>query len=83
MKGIWVGRPDESDAHVCGAHSTWNRYWTNCATNGYVRIQLGLVGKLKSRVRDAALSEAELLRVVLASFCTNMVGWRDGHRAVR
>ena len=27
MKGIWVGRLDESD-WPCGAHSTGNRHWT-------------------------------------------------------
>ena len=41
------------------------------------RIQPGQVGKLKSRVRDPALSQAELPKVILASVPIRLAGETD------
>ena len=77
MKGIWVGRLDESDGHVVlTPHGTvTGRPVRRLAGN--LRVQPDLVGKIKSRVRDPALSQAELLRVLPASVPIRLSGETD------
>ena len=67
MKGIWVGRLDESDGHVVlTPHGTvTGRSVRRLARN--LRVQPDLVGKIKSRVQDPALSQTELSKVLPAS----------------
>ena len=56
MKGIWVGRLDESDGHVVlTPHGTvTGRSVRRLAGN--LRVQPDLVGKIKSRVQDPSMS---------------------------
>ena len=63
MKGIWVGRLDESDGHVVlTPHGTvTGRSVRRLAGN--LRVQPDLVGKIRSRVQDPALSQALLASV--------------------
>ena len=77
MKGIWVGRLDESDGHVVlTPHGTvTGRSVRRLAGN--LRVQPDLVGKIKSRVRDPALSQAELLKVLPASVPIRLSGETD------
>ena len=77
MKGIWVGRLDEIDGHVVlTLHGTvTGRSVRRLA--GHLRIQPDLVGKIKSRVQDPALSQAELLRVLPASVPIRLSGETD------
>ena len=77
MKGIWVGRLDESDGHVVlTPHGTvTGRSVRRLA--GDLRVQRDLVGKIKSRVQDPALSKAELLRVLPASVPIRLSGETD------
>ena len=77
MKGIWVGRLDESDGHVVlTPHGTvTGRSVRRLAGN--LRVQPDLVGKIKSRVPDPALSQAELLRVLPASVSVRLSGETD------
>ena len=77
MKGIWVGRLDESDGHVVlTPHGTvTGRSVRRLAGN--LRVQPDLVGKVKSRVQDPALSQAELLRVLPASVPIRLSGETD------
>ena len=77
MKGIWVGRLDESDGHVLlTPHGTvTGRSVRRMAGN--LRVQPDLVGKVKSRVQDPALSQAELLRVLPASVPIRLSGETD------
>ena len=44
---------------------------------GNLRVQPDLVGKVKSRVQDPALSQAELLRVLPASVPIRLSGETD------
>ena len=57
MKGnlCWKARRERWS---CSAHSAWNRHWTiQCEDwEGNLRLQPVLVGKIKSRVEDPALS---------------------------
>ena len=46
---------------------------------GILRVQPDLVGKVKSRVKDRALSQAELLRVLPASVLIRLSGETDTH----
>ena len=64
MKRIWVERLDESDGHVVlTPHGTvTGRSVRRLARN--LRVQADLVEKIKSRVQDPALSQAELLKVL-------------------
>ena len=67
MSGIWVGRLGESDGHVV---LTPHGIVTGRSVRrlaGNLRFQPDLVGKIKSRVQDPALSEAELLKELPAS----------------
>ena len=77
MKGIWVGRLDESDGHVeITPHGTvTGRSVRRLAGN--LRVQPDLVGKIKSRVQDPALSQTELLRVLPASVPIRLSGETD------
>ena len=77
MKIIWVGRLDESDGHVVlTPHGTvTGRSVRRLAGN--LRVQPDLVGKIKSRVQDPALSQAELLRVLPASVPFRLSGETD------
>ena len=77
MKGIWVGRLDESDGHVVlTPHGTvTGRSVRRLAGN--LRVQPDLVGKIKSRVQDPALSQAEHLRVLPASVPIRLSGETD------
>ena len=77
MKRFWVGRLDESDGHVVlTAHGTvTGRPARRLA--GILRVQPDLVGKMKSRVQDPALSQAELLRVLPASVPIRLSGETD------
>ena len=77
MKVIWVGRLDESDGHVVlTPHGTvTGRSVRRLAGN--LRVQPDLVGKVKSRVQDPALSQAELLRVLPASVPIRLSGETD------
>ena len=52
MEGIWVGRLDESDGHVVLNGRSVRRL------AGNLRVQPDLVGKIKSRFQDPALSQA-------------------------
>ena len=63
MKGIRVGRLDESDGHVVlTPHGTvTGRSVRRLAGN--LRVQPDLVGKIRSRVQDPALSQALLASV--------------------
>ena len=74
MKGIWVGR---LDGHVVlTPHGTViGRSVRRLAGN--LRVQPDLVGKVKSRVQDPALSQAELLRVLPASVPIRLSGETD------
>ena len=72
MKGIWVGRLDESDGHV-----VLTPHGTVTGRSGNLRVQPDLVGKSKSRVQDPALSQAELLRVLPASVPIRLSGETD------
>ena len=67
MKKIWVGRLDECDGHVVlTPHGTvTGRSVRRLARN--LRVQPARVRKVKSRVQDPALSQAEFLRVLPAS----------------
>ena len=67
MKGIWVRRLDEIDGHVVlTAHGTvTGRSVRRLAGN--LRVHPDLMGKVKIRVHDPALSLAELLKVLPAS----------------
>ena len=77
MKRIWVGRLDESDGHVVlTPHATvTGRSVRRLAGN--LRVQPDLVGKIKSRVQDPAMSQAELLRVLPASVHIRLSGETD------
>ena len=77
MKGIWVGRLDESDGHVVlTPHGTvTGRSVRRLAGN--FRVQPDLAGKIKSRVQDPALSQAELLKVLPASVPIRLSGETD------
>ena len=67
MQRIWIGRLDESDGHVVlTPHGTVTGR-TVRRLAGNLRVQHDLVGKLKGRVQDPALSQAELLKVLPAS----------------
>ena len=70
MKGVWAGRLDESDEHVVTGRTVRR-------LAGHLRIQPGQVGKLKSRVRDPALSQAEHPKVLLASVPIRLAGETD------
>ena len=74
MKGIWVGRLDESD--VLTPHGTVTRRSVRRLV-GNLRVQPDLVGKVKSPVHDPALSQAELLRVLPASVPIRLSGESD------
>ena len=77
MRGIWVGRLDESDGHVVlTPHGTVTGR-TVRRLAGNLRVQPDLVGKIKSRVQDPALSQAELLRVLPASVPIRLSGETD------
>ena len=66
MKGIWVGRLDESDGHVVLTPHGIDTGRSVRRLAGNLRVQPDLVGKIKS-FQDPALSQAELLRVPAAS----------------
>ena len=72
-----VGRLDESDGHVVlTPHGTvTGRSVQRLAGN--LRVQPDLVEKVKSRVQDPALSQAELLRVLPASVPIRLSGETD------
>ena len=77
MKGIWVGRLDESDGHVVlTTHGTGSGR-TVRRLAGHLRVQPDLVGKIKSHVQDPALSQAELLKVLPASVPIRLPGETD------
>ena len=82
MKGIWVGRLDESDGHVVlTPHGTvTGRSVRRLARN--LRVQPDLVGKIKSRVQDPALSQVELLKVLPASVPIRLSGENDTDQLV-
>ena len=77
MKGIRVGRLDESNGHVVlTPHGTvTGRSVRRLAGN--LRVQPDNVGKIKSRVQDPAFSQAELLRVLPASVPIRLSGESD------
>ena len=76
MKGIWVGKLDESDDHVVlTPHGTVTGSVRRLAGN--LRVQPDLVGRIKSPVQDPALSQAELLKVVPASVPISLAGETD------
>ena len=50
MKGIWVGKLDESDGHVV-LHSTWYGHWTNGAKIGWTPPNSRQIWLESSRVR--------------------------------
>ena len=77
MKGIWVGRLDESDGHVVlTPHGTvTGRSVRRLAGN--LRVQPDRVGMINSRVQDPALSQAELLRMLPASVPIRLSGETD------
>ena len=70
VKGIWVGRFDESSGHVVLTP-------LGTVTGRTVRVQPDLVRKLKSGVQDPALSQAELLKVLPASVPVRLAGETD------
>ena len=74
MTRIWVGRHDERDGHVVlTPHGTvTGRSVRRLAGN--LRIQPDLVGKIKSRVQDLALSQTKLLKVLPASVPIRLSG---------
>ena len=67
MKRIKVGRFDEIDGHVVLTPHGTVPGRTVRRLAGNLRVQPDLVGKLKSRVQEPALSQAELLKVLTAS----------------
>ena len=67
MKRIWVGGLDESNGHVVLTPHETVTGRTLRRQAGNLRVHPDLVGKLKSRVQDSALSQAELLNVLPAS----------------
>ena len=67
MKGIWDGRLEESDGHVVLTPHGIVAGRSVRRLAGNLRVQPDLAGKIKSRVQDPALSQAELLKVLLAS----------------
>ena len=70
MKVIWVGRLD--DGHVVlTPHGTVTGRSVRRLV-GDLRVQPDLVEKIKSGVQDPALSQAELLKVLL---CAPQVIW--------
>ena len=80
MRGNWVGGLDESDGHV-----VLTPHWTVTGRTvrrlaGNRRFQLDLVGKLKRRVQDPALSQAELLEVLPASVAIRQAGETDAEQ---
>ena len=77
MKGIWVGRLDESDGHVVLTPHGKVTGRSVRRLAGNLRVQPDLVGKVKSRVQDPALSQAELLRVLPASVPIRLSGETD------
>ena len=77
MRGIWVGRLDESDGH--GVLTPHGRLTGRSVRRlaGNLRVQPDLVEELKSRVQDPALSQAELLKVLPASVPIRLAGGTD------
>ena len=77
MKRICVGRLVESGGHVVlSPHGTVTRRSVRRLA-GNLRVQPDLVRKVKSRVQDPALSEAELLCVLPASVPIRLSGETD------
>ena len=76
-KRMWVGRRDESDGRVVlTPHGTVTGRSVRRPA-GNLRVQPDLVGKIKSRVQDPAFSQAELLKVLLASVPIRLAGETD------
>ena len=77
IKGIWVGRLDESDGHVVlTPHGTvTGRSVRRLAGN--LRVHPDPEAKIKSRDQDPALSQAELLKVLSASVPIKLSGEAD------
>ena len=77
MKRTWVGRLNDGDGHVVlTPHGTVTGQSVRRLT-GNLRVQPDLVGKIKSRVQDPALSQADLLRVLPASVPISLSGETD------